>query len=36
MEEDKAMLTITDKARDYLLTKGGTLYLFSTGRAGLC
>lgn len=30
------MLTITDNARDYLLTKGGALHLFSTGRAGLC
>ena len=30
------MLTITDMARDYLLTKGGVVYLFSTGPTGLC
>ena len=30
------MLNITDPARDYLLTKGGAVYLFSTGKAGLC
>jgi hypothetical protein len=30
------MLTVTDPARDYLLTKGGAVFLFSTGKAGLC
>lgn len=30
------MIAITDNARDYLLTKGGAVHLFFTGRAGLC
>lgn len=30
------MLTISDKARDYILSKNGAVYLFENGRAGMC
>lgn len=30
------MLTITDKARDYIQVKGGAVYLFTLRKASLC
>jgi len=30
------MLTVSDKARDYILTAKGAVYLFENGRTGLC
>jgi hypothetical protein len=30
------MLTISDKAREYILTKKGAVYLFQNGGTGLC
>ena len=30
------MLTITDPARDYLLSRGGAVHLFTTGNSRLC